>query len=206
MRIWHEQDYNQTLLVDLLKPEDPPIPLDSFIKRQTTKIDTVRTMLNSTWTKQAVDILREELENLEKDQTATFFDSVAALMSNQVRELTSKSINEYVQFFRQFKREDGRYPTPQEIVMRDYEPDTPFEKTFLTLKLEILGKESSREIRFEKDLTDVRNRLVEIVDTMVERINNIPRADTQIANSAKTKLWDIERDDVIVIRAKDEIR
>lgn len=90
--------------------------------------------------------------------------------------------------------------------MRDYEPDTPFEKTFLTLKLEILGKESSREIRFEKDLTDVRNRLVEIVDTMVERINNIPRADTQIANSAKTKLWDIERDDVIVIRAKDEIR
>lgn len=43
-----------------------------------------------------MDILREELENLEKDQTATFFDSVAALMSNQVRELTSKSINEYV--------------------------------------------------------------------------------------------------------------
>jgi len=39
-------------------------------------------MLNTQWTKSAVDILRDELDNLDKDQTATFFDSVAALMSN----------------------------------------------------------------------------------------------------------------------------
>lgn len=205
MRIWHEEEYSDKLLVDLLKPEDSPIPLDTFIKRQTSTIDAVRSQLNSQWTKKAVDILRQELENLDKDQTGTFFDSVAALMSNQVRELTTKSINEYVEFFRQFKRADGKYPTPQEIVMRDYEPDTPFEKTFITLKLEIVGKDSAREIRFEKELSDVRNKLVEIIDIMVERINNIPRADTQIANSSKTKLWDIERSDVIVVRAKDEI-
>jgi len=55
------------LLVDLLKPEDKPISLDEFCKRQTVKIDTVNSMLNSTWTKQAVDILRDELENLDKD-------------------------------------------------------------------------------------------------------------------------------------------
>ena len=42
MRIWYEQDYYQTLLVDLLKPEDNPISLDRFISRQNTKIDTVR--------------------------------------------------------------------------------------------------------------------------------------------------------------------
>jgi dynein heavy chain, axonemal len=34
MRIWYEDDYNQTLLVDLLKPEDSPIPLENFCKRQ----------------------------------------------------------------------------------------------------------------------------------------------------------------------------
>jgi len=33
MRIWYEQDYNQTQLVDLLKPEENPISLDRFISR-----------------------------------------------------------------------------------------------------------------------------------------------------------------------------
>ena len=42
MRIWREQDYYQTLLVDLLKPEDNPIPIERFLNRQTTKIDNVR--------------------------------------------------------------------------------------------------------------------------------------------------------------------
>lgn len=127
-------------------------------------------------------------------------------MSNQVRELATKSINSYVEFFRRFKRADGKYPTPQEIVKRDYDPDTPFEQTFLTLKLEIVGKEKEQEIRFEKDLSEVRNKLVEIVDLMIERINRISRADTQIANSSKTHLWDIEKKDEIVIKAKDEIK
>lgn len=76
----------------------------------------------------------------------------------------------------------------------------------MTLKLEIIGKEKEQEIRFEKDLSEVLKKLVEIVDTMVDRINSIPRADTQIANSSKTHLWDIEKKDVIVIKAKDEIK
>ena len=95
----------------------------------------VKGMLSSDWNKSAVDILREELENLDKDQTKTFFDSVAALMSNQVRELTTKSIDNYVDFFRRFQKKNGRYPTPEEIISREYDPDTDFENTFLTLKL-----------------------------------------------------------------------
>ncbi len=42
----------------------------------------VKNLLSSEWNKSAVDILREELENLDKDQTATFFESVATLMAN----------------------------------------------------------------------------------------------------------------------------
>ena len=41
---------------------------------------------------------------------------------------------------------------------------------------------------------------------MVERINSIPRADTQIANSEKTHLWDIKLEDEIVINAKEEVQ
>lgn len=58
-------------------------------------------------------------------------------MSNQVRELTTKSINNYVEFFRRFQKET--YPLPEEVITREYDPDSPFEKTFLTLKLHISG-------------------------------------------------------------------
>ena len=54
-------------------------------------------------------------------------------------------------------------------------------------------------------LHEVRDKLVEVIDTMVDRINNIPRADTQIANSEKTHLWDIDKKDVMVKKAKEEI-
>lgn len=88
-----------------------------------------------------------------------------------MRELTTKSIEKYVEFFRKFKKDD--YPTPQEIIKREYDPDTPFELTFITLKLEKKDK-----ICFADDLEQVCDELVSIVTKMVEKINHIPRADT----------------------------
>lgn len=85
----------------------------------------MRGSLNSEWSKSAVDILREEIDNLDKDQHKTFFDSVAALMSNQVRELATKSIENYVEFFKRFQKD--KYPSPDEIIQREYDPDTDFE-------------------------------------------------------------------------------
>lgn len=116
-------------------------------------------MLNRDWKDRAVDILREELENLDRDQTQTFFDSVATLMSNQARELATNSINEYVEFFRRFRKEDGNYPLPEEIITREYGPDAEYEDTFLTLKLEVNGT----KIQFQKDLTGVKDELVKVV-------------------------------------------
>lgn len=189
LRMWREKEYCNTLLVDLLKPEDPPVDLDTFIARQGKQIDQVRHILNKQWKDSAVDILREELENLDRDQTQTFFDSVATLMSNQARELATNSINEYVEFFRRFRKENNNYPLPEEIIRRDYSPDEHFEKTFLTLKLEV--NTTTNTIGFQKSLNEVRDELIKVVTQMVKAIDNIPRADTQIANSDKTHLWEI---------------
>lgn len=89
-------------------------------------MDKVRAFLNKDWTNEAVKILRDEINNnLDKDQHKTFFDSVAALMSNQIRELATKSIDNYVDFFRRFEKKV--YPTPEEIIAREYDPDSEFE-------------------------------------------------------------------------------
>jgi len=123
-------------------------------------------------------------------------------MSNQVRELTTKSIDNYVDFFRRFQKKNGKYPTPEEIIAREYDPDTDFELTFLTLKLQI----SDKEITFQDSLQTVRDDLVRIVSQMVEKINAIPRADTQIANNDKTHLWYISADDEIINNAESTIK
>lgn len=122
-------------------------------------------------------------------------------MSNQARELITKSINEYVDFFRRFKKDKQAYPLPEEIIKREYGPDDEFEQTFLTLKLDI----RDTEIIFNNSLSLVQEELVSIVKFMIERINNIPRADNQIANSDKTHLWDVDQQDIVVRNAQDEI-
>jgi hypothetical protein len=137
---------------------------------------------------------------LDKDQTKTFFDSVAALMSNQVRDLTTKSIDNYVEFFKRFQKQ--AYPTPEDIIAREYDPDSEFEQTFLTLKL----IHHTNEITFQDQLPQVRDELVKIVATMVEKINQIPRADTQIANNDKAHLWYISTEDDIVKKAEETIK
>ena len=43
----------------------------------------------------------------------------------------------YVEFLRRYKKKE--YPTPQEIIKREYDPDTQFEDNFLVLKLTVEG-------------------------------------------------------------------
>ena len=40
-------------------------------------------------------------------------------MANQVRELITKSVNSYVEFFRRFRKPNNEYPAPQEIMKRE---------------------------------------------------------------------------------------
>jgi len=122
----------------------------------------VKGLLSSDWNKGAVDILREELENLDKDQTKTFFESVATLMANQVRELIEQSVNAYVDFIQRYKF--PTYPHPDEIIKREYDPETPFEDNFIALKLKIEGT----KIVFNDPLETVQKELEDIIDMIVK--------------------------------------
>lgn len=111
--------------------------LGQFIENQDNQMKSVKHLLSTEWNKAAVDILRQELENLDKDQTATFFESVATLMANQVRELISKSVNSYVEFFKRFLKPNDEYPLPKEIMTREFDPDTELEDNFIILTLNV---------------------------------------------------------------------
>ena len=80
MKLW--QEYEGYQFVKLPAPRDEPVFLVQFVDQQDKQMNKVKGLLSSDWNKSAVDILREELENLDKDQTKTFFESVATLMAN----------------------------------------------------------------------------------------------------------------------------
>ena len=50
-----------------------------------------------------------------------------------MRELIEQSVNSYVDFIQRFK--SPNYPSPKEIIHREYDADTPFEDNFIQLKL-----------------------------------------------------------------------
>lgn len=160
----------------------------------------VKNLLSSEWNKAAVDILREELENLDKDQTANFFESVATLMANQVRELISKSVRAYVEFFRRFRKPE--YPSPTEIMAREFDPDTELEDNFLVLKL---STNQTNQIVFT-DLPHLVSEALEgLVKIIVKQSEHIPRPENTIARSEKLHLWHVPEDDELVTGAKQEI-
>ena len=80
-------------------------------------------------------------------------------MSNQVRDMAERSIGKYVEFFQQFKKVDKDYPSPEEVIQRQYDPDSPFELTFLTLKL----VKDHNGISFDVDIMQVVRDLQKIV-------------------------------------------
>jgi hypothetical protein len=61
-------DFNQYLFVDLPPPRSNPDSLHEFLARQENQMSIVKVQLNTEWNKGAIDILREELGNLDKDQ------------------------------------------------------------------------------------------------------------------------------------------
>ena len=202
MRIWREKDYYQTLLVNLPDAADPPVPLAEFNSLQKRQTDNVRALLGTEWSKSAGDILREELDNLDKDQTKNFCDSVAALMSTQVRDLVTRSINKYVEFYKRFQKPEGAYPSPEDIINREYSPEEDFEHTFIILKLE----KDKDCIKFGEDQMQVQHDLVKVILFMVEKINQIPRPDLGFRNPEQTHLWDIQPDDEIVQAAMKDVK
>lgn len=198
MRLW--QDYENHLFVALPLQREKPVVLQNFLEIQEQQMARVKNLLSSEWNKAAVDILREELENLDKDQTATFFESVATLMANQVRNLIQKSVDSYVNFFKRFKK--ATYPTPKEIMGREFDPDTDFEDNFVILKLVV---NNTNQIVFQDMPGTVSDSLEGLVNTIVRQSEHIPRPENTIARSEKLHLWHVPEDDELVNNARMEI-
>lgn len=159
----------------------------------------IKTRLSANWNKEVVDILRKEMEQLDSDQHKRFFESVGTLMANQVRDLITKSVNTYVDFFKQYEK--PRYALPSEIVKREYDAESEFEMSFIVLKLQ----DTNDSISFETSLHNVNRELKNTVENIVATSQNLPRPENSIARADKMHLWEVPTEDDIVKNAEFKI-
>ena len=80
--------------------------INEFIKNQENQMSKVNGLLANDWNKKGVNLLREQIVKIDKDQTKTFFEAVSTLMFNQVRSLIEKSVNAYYVYVTYFKKYD----------------------------------------------------------------------------------------------------
>jgi hypothetical protein len=78
---------------------------------------------------------------------------------------------------------------------RKYTANTAFELTFMKIKLEI--DLPAKSIKFDNEVMDIYQDLINVVFYIVKNINSIPRADLNIRQEElqDTTLWDIEAED-----------
>jgi len=123
-------------------------------------------------------------------------------MANQVRELITKSVNSYVEFFRRFRKPNNEYPAPQEIMKREFDPDTPLEDNFIILSLTV---NNTSQIVYTDPIPEVRDQLMNLVNEIIKQSEYLPRPENTIARSEKLHLWHVNEDDQLVKNAKKEI-
>eukprot|EP00826_Nyctotherus_ovalis_P016812 TRINITY_DN14894_c0_g1_i14.p1 TRINITY_DN14894_c0_g1~~TRINITY_DN14894_c0_g1_i14.p1 ORF type:complete len:456 (+),score=171.78 TRINITY_DN14894_c0_g1_i14:115-1482(+) len=197
MTLW--ESYQGRLLINL-PSELEHKPIDTFMKSQKDQMESVKGELTKQWYEQAADILRRELDNIPVDPPElrnSFFEAVATLMSKQARSLVEKSIMEYMNFFKKYKK--PKYLTATEVNERKYDIESPIEHSFLQLELEANNDEV--RVKFKDSPEKVKDQLKSVIQEIVKQSQSLPRAENMISSGENKQLWHVSMDDILVKEA-----
>jgi hypothetical protein len=192
------KDFENMLFVSMPQPDEAPAKTSFFIKRQEDQRTKVRTLLTENWGKKAIEILRPEVDK-KNGKLDKFFDAVNTIMSNQVRDLVSRSIDEYVNYFMQYKKD--YYPTPAEVAQRKFDADSPIEDCFLQLTLTYQGA----VITFTDQIHNIRKDLVQVIEDTAKQSQGLPTPAKEIIKSPKAQLWEVPLEDETVKSASAKV-
>jgi len=197
MTLW--EGYQNKLFINL--PNDlEHKPIDTFMKSQKDQMENVKGELTKEWYEQAADILRRELDNIPADPPElrnSFFEAVATLMSKQARYLVERSIIEYMNFFKKYKK--NQYPTAIEVNERKYDIESSIEHSFLQLELEANTEEV--KVKLKDSPEKVKDQLKTIIQEIVKQSQSLPRAENMISSGENKQLWHVSMDDILVKEA-----
>ncbi|CAG9334937.1 unnamed protein product [Blepharisma stoltei] len=189
--------YESMMFIDLPEKYES-LSTEEFIERQESRMNQVQNMLNTEWTLSAVSIISEEIKNMDREQAATFFEATSALMSNQLRQLVTDSINAYLKFFKKF--DVSNPPRPNDMVV-----SIPSEWPDAFLKIRLTSQDG--KIVFSENPESISIELISIVKKIAEKSEKVPRPDHGIApNEKNPHLWFVSSEDELVINSSKQIK
>jgi dynein heavy chain len=193
--LWAE--YEKMHLIDLPQRFET-LTTHEFIERQEEKMKEVRSLLENEWTQSAVNIITEEIKHMDREQASTFFDACSTLMSNQLRQLITDTVNLYVEFFTSF--DIPKCPHPKSMIKNN---PRKWPDAFLKMKMSA----SDGRFVFSDDPKSVYIDILKVIESIVEQSESIPRPDHIIERKDnKNFLWSVSREDEIVNDAISSIK
>lgn len=198
MKLW--QNYDKDLFVDLPDNQDNQY-IEDFVNAQHKKMSEVKEKLVQVWHEQTASIIKKELVNLPNEIRQKFFGAVATLMSKQVRSLVESSIEAYQNFFKKFKKQS--YATANEVAARKFDFESPIEKSFLKITIDIDADKG--KVKMKETLDYVLDRLVKVIGDIIIQAHNIPRAESTICPGENKMIWKVLPDDRIDVIITQEI-
>jgi dynein heavy chain len=103
LEIWEK--YRDHLLVDLPTAAQLPMTIDKFEEIQETQLKKVRRIFTNEWGEEVETLFKAYARDnhLTDQNSVQFFESVATLMSNQLRTIVTNSVDAYHAFFTRYR-------------------------------------------------------------------------------------------------------
>lgn len=179
------------------------LKLNAFIDNQKSKIEDQKNFVSEDWKKYVENVLKEN--KIYKDQLILYFKSISGLMSSQLRKLIINSLDKYFNYIQNFKKEDIPYSSPKLVFDEQFNPEFPFEKSFL--EVEIIASTDNNSFCFSDELSDIHNKLVGLVTEIVKCSQDIERPDNMFIKNLekRSNLWEVPVNDNEVSQMMNDI-
>uniref|UniRef100_A0A8C4YH30 Dynein heavy chain 12, axonemal n=1 Tax=Gopherus evgoodei TaxID=1825980 RepID=A0A8C4YH30_9SAUR len=172
--------FSKLLIVDFLKG---PIDCESLKNDVSLNCSKTEEKLLNTWYPRVINLFtrKEALEGVKSDKVDSFYNCVATLMSNQLKELLRRTVEAYVKLF------------------------DPEDKRWLPLfKMELTFDDEKME--FYPSLQDLEEAILFIVTRIGQTLQNVQTVHSWLAGGATTATLDTELADHVIAWASSTLK
>ncbi|MCQ2819746.1 MAG: hypothetical protein MJ252_20975, partial [archaeon] len=172
----------------------PTKKLATFQDAQNKAIERQKEDVVEEWNKYVANILRQQ--KIYKDQLILYFKSISGMMSCQLRNLIMNSANHFYEYIQEYKKE--KYQTGEEILKDQFNPDTPFEKSFL--EVDVIESDDLTAFELSENQGKIKEAMIKTLTDIIDCSKGIGRPfNTFIKQIEKHEnLWEISAGDEVV--------
>ena len=183
-----------------LEMKDSGIGIFDFLDQQRNQYTKVKSFIAGDWMRGINDIYKKKSQTIKKKQLKIFVDTMGAVVSGQLRQLTEKSLIQISDFFRQF--DSNNNDSVEDVYQRYQSVSYSLEKYFLVIGL----KEKDNGLIFENPIEAVTEDLIEQIKEVVRNTGNVSSTENFLFRGGKCTFDPISMTEPFVENSINRIR